>query len=62
MSEPKPTNPVDEQQPLRPEELELVEQVIATLGQTPGEASADTVQTIRHQLESLRMFGRLLER
>lgn len=62
MSEPKPSNPEDGQQPLRPEELELVEQVIATLEQTLGGSSVDTVQTIRHQLESLRMFGRLLER
>lgn len=49
-------------QPLRHDELELVRAVTAALEDSPTEDAFDSVRTVRHQLESLKMFGRLLER
>jgi len=62
MQEPSPATPTGSQQPLRSEELELVERVVKALEETRSEDALDSVQMIRHQLESLSMFGQLLER
>ncbi|MFN3240868.1 MAG: hypothetical protein ACE37K_05070 [Planctomycetota bacterium] len=49
-------------QPLRPEELDLVQKIVAALEESPTEDAFDSVKMIKHQLKSLRMFGELLER
>ena len=62
MSEPSEAKHHDSPQPLRPEELDLVQRVVAALEESRSEDAFDSVRMIRHQLQSLRMFGALLER
>jgi len=50
------------QQPLQPEELELVEQVRAALRQSSLPTAAATIDAIGRQVESLGLFGALLAR
>ena len=57
----KDTGP-DQPEPLRADELALVQQVVDALEESPGEDAFDSVRMIRHQLRSLRMFAELLGR
>lgn len=52
----------DDPQPLRPEELDLVQRVLAALEDYRSEDAFDSVRMIEHQLESLRIFAQLLGR
>lgn len=49
-------------EPLRADELELVQHVVEELEQSRSEDAFDSVRMIRHQLHSLRMYAALLER
>lgn len=60
--DPGPRQPEAPAEPLRPEELELVQRVVEALEESRSEDAFDSVRMIRHQLGSLRMFAELLER
>jgi hypothetical protein len=62
MTDASPAQPDKAPQPLRHEELELVGMVIDALEENPTEDAFDSVRMVKHHLESLRMFGQLLER
>ncbi|MCK5943535.1 MAG: hypothetical protein KAI24_16250, partial [Planctomycetes bacterium] len=62
MSEPSSSQQQEGAQPLRPEELDLVQRMIAALEESRTEDAFDSVRMIRHQLKSLRLFGELLGR
>ena len=49
-------------QPLRPEELDLVSRVVAALKVSGGDDGQESIRVIRHHLESLALFGELLNR
>ncbi|MGC6486134.1 MAG: hypothetical protein ACON4Z_00680 [Planctomycetota bacterium] len=60
--EPAPEQPAPRAEPLRQDELELVQRVVDALEESRTEDAFDSVRMIRHQLRSLRMFAELLER
>lgn len=51
-----------DKQPLRPEELDLVERMVEALEQCNSEHAFDSIRLIKKQLDNLELFGELLSR